>query len=410
MNLGYYTALRHRAKPLFALAILSSLPLGCDTSLQPGEQLYALRNPSRTWKIPAKTPVALHKHAALAVDQMQLDFGTVERNVPSIKEVTVSNTGKAPLLLSRQDKTPSLRVAPAGSVQILPGESCALQICWKPVASGATVQQLRFVTNAPQQPRLSLDVSGEVASAVSVDPPMLMADRVRPDRPTETRVLISSELWHQFEIRQVSTDLEGLDWHIESADENQLRVTRAKCGWVLRATLPAGLEPGEIRDHSISLQVVPTGSQSAADEQPRQLEIPIRARVLRRLAVYGGGVDDNGTIHFGVQPRGVPHTRKLTIKVHDAQTKLDLSQIQTQPEFLQVDLRPYRDDVDSAEGNLYRLAVTIPADAPEHIARGPQLGKIQLKFDHPRIEELSLGIDFILHGRATSWNLRDVVN
>ena len=385
------------------------LLVGCETSLQPGDPLYALPNASRTWTIPAIKPSPQQDSAALLViDPTDFSCGSVEQSVPVVREFTITNRGSAPLHLHRFDKTEAITLSAERLTNVQPGEHCRVQLRWTPGKAGHIAHEVMLRTNDPKRPLLNLSVAGDVYRAVTADPPLLLAERIRPDRPADTSVLISSEWWDDFTIDHVNSDLDGMAWVVEPAEEKLLHDLQAKSGWWLRATFPAGLEPGEISDRSLSVQLVPKHADRDEAGEPRQLEIPIRAKVLRRLAVYGGGVDRSGTIRFGVQPRGVAHTRKLTVKVNDEQTQLDLREVVTVPEFLEVDFKPY--PMDSEMGNLYQLEVKIPAGAPEHIARGPKLGKIHLKFDHPRIEELNRGIDFVLHGRATIWSLRDVIN
>lgn len=237
-------------------------------------------------------------------------------------------------------------------------------------------------------PRANLDFG------LAVDPPAFEAPRARPDRPTEMVVLVSSQRWDQFELTNLASSLPGLTWKLEPAEQGLLARFSAKSGWYIRTTLPANLPSGELQGKSLTLEAV-----SSADERDiRRLEIPIHAKVLRRIAVYGQGIDERGTINFGVLPVGVEHQRKLTVKVNDPLSRLYVTNIAVSPDYLQASLKPIGRDGDNT-GNLYRLEVALPATAPVSVHQGERLGTIKLEFDHPRISALTLHADFVLSGK-----------
>jgi len=359
---------------------------GCDSASTPiaGEQLYALKNPTRSWQVPEKkTSDAV---ARLTIDSRVIDLGVVDPTSPVLHDWQVRNMGNLPLTLKRTDDEPSLTVLSELPTTVQPGAAYQLQLQWLPAASvhSTSFAAATLLTNDPAARNVELKVSGKVRSQFLVDPPVLFAKRPRPDRTTEMQVVVCSQRWEQFELSEVTSDLSGLTWDLEPAEEKVLQKLNAQSGWLLTAHLPAGLPSGKVSDKSLTLQVLPT----ASGQERQTLKIPIEANVLRRLAVYGGGIDKTGTIFMGVQPRGVAHRRKLVLKVLDEQKQLDLQKATSQPDFLNLELSPYEGG--DGVGNLYQLEVEIPADAPEYVARGTQLGQIHLEFDHPRITELKL--------------------
>jgi hypothetical protein len=109
--------------------------------------------------------------------------------------------------------------------------------------------------------------------------------------------------------------------------------------------------------------------------------------MLRRLAVYGVGVEENGVVDLGIHPPGRGPQRRLVLKVRDEDPRLDLVRAEFRPDFLQWTLAPAGTE---GQDHLYHLEITIPADAPKCLYRGIRLGEMKLVFDHPRIPELSL--------------------
>lgn len=367
---------------------------GCDHSETPGQELFELENPTRSWKVPENKPVDLDNVAQMEIDTTEIDFGVVEPNLQTTQEFVVRNTGTKPLSLKRVDRNPAVTVFPKSTLSIPPGEERNLRLAWTPGMdfkdrSSVTVD---FRTNDPLRSLLHLELSGQIRSAASIYPPALHADRARPDQPTEMTVLISSQRWEEFDISEVASNLPGLTWNIEPAEAEMLTAHRAKSGWVLRAELPADLPSGEIMNKSVSLQVQPRHGEG----EPRKLTIPIRGKVLRRLAVYGEGIDDTGTINFGVLPCGVEHKLTFIVKVRDKQSTLNVRDLRVTPGFIRVHLEEFKES--SVPENLYRLTVTLPATAPPCVYRVQRFGKIQFAFDHPRITELTLNVDFVLSG------------
>ncbi len=140
-------------------------------------------------------------------------------------------------------------------------------------------------------------------------------------------------------------------------------------------------------------------------ENPRwAIDPPRQGKEPRRIAVYGEGVDDTGTIHLGIVPTGVRHQWTFLVKVHDEVTSLEVVDIRVVPEFLEVQFQPYGRN--HGIRNLYHLRVALPATAPACVYRVHRLGSIEITFEHPRIERLKLDVDFVLQGdRGLNWAL-----
>jgi hypothetical protein len=155
-------------------------------------------------------------------------------------------------------------------------------------------------------------------------------------------------------------------------------------------TLPANLPHGPFRG------TVRLGArENPAALQHDLLEVPISGRVLRRLAVYGTGVDENAVVDLGNIPVGQGLERRLVMKVRDPERALKLRDSRVVPSFVRVSVTPYEGDPD---GNLYHLDIVVPPDAPECFWRGTKLGELQLLFDHPRIEDLTLRLALAVYG------------
>lgn len=378
-----------------AIAIVCCIA-GCDDAPTPGQELFVLENPTRSWKVPKYKPVDLDTAPRLVADYTEYAVGTVEPHVQQTHVFTVHNVGPSPLTLKRMDQNPIIAILPLEKkLTISPGETQEMRLSWTPNATprDRSYGEAVFRTNDPKQPELHLVMAASVRSSVSVDPPVLNADRAKPDRSTEMAVLITSQRWNDFNVSDIESNLPGLTWDVEPAEAKHLAALGADSGWLLRAELPTGLPSGEIEGRFLSLQVRPEG-----ETESRSLEIPITGNVLRRLAVYGESIDETGTIEFGVLPYRQEHKLKYVVKVYDEVSTLVVRNVTVKPDFIKAQLEPYRHP--SAPENLYQLTVTLPASAPPCIHRGQRMGEIQFEFDHPRISELTLNVDFALTGEA----------
>jgi len=383
---------------LLLVAVFIALSLGgCDQSAPRERDLIVTKNPTRTWKIPVplssdSLPRQLPK---LELHDTAIDFGLVEPRTSNSQVLDIRNQGEAPLIIKFRGEHSdfSMECAP-----IPPGAGGKLTLSWTPLSFFENYHgTVRLRTNDPTQPTPTLAVTGKALYAVAVDPPALLTGRMRPNLSQQTEIVISSQRWDTFSVEGITSSMSGIDFKLIPASEDVLNSLHAKSGWSLKAVLPRGLAPGVI-DQSINLRVNPNPTEA----QPRSLEIPIQGQVLRRIAVYGEGVDSNVTISFGTVPVGREYIRRLVVKVHDDDPRLKLSDLKITPSFVNVRLIPYGRE--SGIDNLYQLEVSLPPTAPKTICWGEQLGSIHFEFDHPRIKELTLGLGFVLH-KSTKQNL-----
>ncbi len=332
----------------------------------------------------------------VVVDELVYHFGVMAPHELKSHRFKVRNDGAAPLRLQKISTSCKCTLVQLPTEEILPGDEREIEIQWTSRQSGDTFSQTATIkTNDPENEILQLRVEGEVRNEIAVDPPMFYLPRTRLDRETTATVFVTSQRWGDFSIDDVESSLENLSWEITPASSTELDAVHASSGWKIEITLPKDLDEGNFR-HALQLVVKknsPRGDQPNAES--KQLEIPILGKVLRRIAVYGKNIDNQGTIHFGTLLTGKEHKLRFLVKVHDELPRLTLTDVQATPDFLEVQLQPYSKHEGSQ--NIYRLDVLLPATAPEGVHQAERLGQIRLAFDHPRIHELVMKVEFILH-------------
>jgi hypothetical protein len=131
-----------------------------------------------------------------------------------------------------------------------------------------------------------------------------------------------------------------------------------------------------------------------AEAETHTLTIPVNGRVLRRLSVYGEGIDALGTVNAGVLDVGQGAKLKLMMKVRDTDPELALDRIEVVPDFVKVTIEPHETTASEQSKGLYDLHVEIPRDAPECSYLGAYQGRIKLLTKHPRLPETELKLEF----------------
>ncbi|MCA9237244.1 MAG: DUF1573 domain-containing protein [Planctomycetales bacterium] len=374
------------------LALCLAVAAGCDHA---AEQQLKFRDPwaeKRAALAEARKAKEALDHLAqptprCALAQTDVEFEPLLPGAIGRRAVTIRNVGDAPLVLTAAEtSSPSLTVDPA-TAEIAPGDAAELTLAWtarageEPFTETATV-----ATNDPRVPKLELTATGSVLRELALHPPSLVFERGRSDKSSELCAFVTSEIWDDFEIAAAETSLAEATWKLEPADRGDLRLLGAKSGYLITYTTPKGMDHGRYQ-HTLSLTAAP------ADGEPQQIELPVVCKVLRKVAVYGEGIDADGVIRFGVVEAGEPHRRQFTVKVHDENPDVGEVVLTAEPSYVQAKLTPQA----TAQGNLYRLQVTIPADAPLEVHRGDTAGRLTIEFGHPALEPLELGLEFVTH-------------
>jgi hypothetical protein len=308
----------------------------------------------------------------------------------------VRNEGNAPLVFKDHRSTCKCTISETPQEPVPPGGQASIRVRWQTEKNGLHFHESAIViTNDPVQPELRLTIEGSVMVHVTASPPELVLPNVRPDEAPVTGTTIASQVWDRFVLNDFESSLEGIQWQVSPAEPVELERLQARAGYRLRVNLPSSLPQGEF-NHWIRFRIDP----ERPGQNAKQYELPLRGKVLRRLAVYGPGVDHTATVRLGVVSSASGRRHRLLLKVHDTQRELPLSEVIADPSFLRASLAPMPGEL-GAKG-LYSLDIEIPAHAPPVRRQGPRVGQLCLKFDHPRIPELMLRVDFAVAGRLVA--------
>jgi len=333
----------------------------------------------------AASPADVAAAPRAVVIEPEYNFGIMDPLQEASHAFAIRNDGAGPLELRLGSTTCKCTLSKISQRVIQPGESGEVVLTWNSGRKhpyydhGATI-----LTNDPTRPQLQLRVRGVVRVQLRAAPTEILLPRVEPDQPSAGSCLIYTQLKTPFQIVQVSCTLDGSQVSFQPATPAALAELEATSGYRVDVQLPAGLPQGQVQG------MVQIAFQRDGEQTVETIEVPLIARVLRRLAIYGPAIDGTGTIDLGVVPQGQGAKQRLLMKVRDEEPLLSVREIVVQPSFVKVQITPYKTETTAA--GLYHLDIELPPDAPECVYHGSQLGELRMGIDHPRIPDLTLKI------------------
>lgn len=322
------------------------------------------------------------------LDARAHDFGVMLPRRKGSHVFVIHNRGGGPLELAWGGGSDADVRGELSRNLVPPGQTAEVRVAWRTGLDQAEYRAEALVTtNDPSHRAIWLAVHGRVQIPLETQPARWSLPRVEPGQAASVSALVYSRVWSELPSLQATCSLEGATCHLAPASADMLTPVQGRAGALLTVTLPAEMPSGPF-DSVVRLSA--PGTDPVAGES-LDLEIPLSGRVLRRLAVYGEGVDSSGVVDLGIHRLGNAYQRRLVLKVRDDDARLSLVRAEFRPDFLQAALRPAGTD---GKEHLYQLELTIPADAPECIHRGASPAAMTLYFSHPRITELSLALSF----------------
>lgn len=331
-------------------------------------------------------PTASNGRPRLVADQTVHHFGAMNPRTNGKHTFLVRNEGNADLLFLHRRSSCDCTVGWFPKDPVRPGETAEILVQWHTrLDHGRFRQTTTVTTNDPQQPELEFAIEGDVLTHVGAEPPQLGAEDIRPGEARTFTSVVSSQVWKDFEISDLETSLDGLQWSVQPATDEQRAAHRAVKAYELTVTIPESMPVGPFH-HWVRLRIDPKQDGLEADTY----ELPLQGKVLRNLAVYGPGIDSTGTLDLGVIPSRSGLKRRLILKVYDRDYELNCTKLESTPDFLKLTVHSATPDGPSK--GVYYLDIEVPAGSPDcNFVRGAA-GRLRLTFDHPRISTLELNL------------------
>lgn len=333
----------------------------------------------------AAVPPAGSQAVAVA-DDLTFDFGVMDPLTSGTHKFMIRNDGTAPLKLAKGPTSCKCTLGTVANGYLEPGESTHVTLQWTTGRDKVYSHYATIRTNDPNKREIDLRVEGHVRVRLRAEPEAVLFGSVAPNHAGVAEFVLYSQLWDSFELVAGESTIDGVQWSASPLESEALVNMDARCGTRIRVVSPPDLQSG-VLSGILRLTAKPSGENDNGEN--REIEIPIHGRIKNRISLYGAGIDSSGVVDMGHIRGGKGAKRRFLVRVHDRESELEVSNLQVEPEFVEVRLTAHESS--SGKRNLY-LKVEVPADAPQCLYLGEKLGKIQLQFDHPRIKELELDV------------------
>ncbi|MCA9169500.1 MAG: DUF1573 domain-containing protein [Planctomycetales bacterium] len=323
----------------------------------------------------------------LVIPEDSYNFGQMNPEEAGEHVFLVHNHGTAPLHIQGQRTTCHCTSARYPQAPIPPGGTGELIVAWKTGPfEQLFAETATFLTDDPQQPEVKLRINGSILVRLGAYPQDFALGGIHPDRAASSTLMLGSKTWEHFELTDLSSSLEGMTWDVAPATADELSELRLTSGYRITIHLPDNQPVGPFR-HTLRFTSIPP--EHHGDPEPGELFV--HGKVLKRLAVYGPGIESTGNVKIGVIDSKQGHRHRLTLKVYDPDNELTLRNFDVSPDFIKVSLTPY---TESPGKGLYFLDIEIPPDSPGCNFQGKNAQPLYLTFNHPRIKDLNLWLHF----------------
>ena len=268
------------------------------------------------------------------------DFGLMDPLTMGAHTFVIRNVGTGPLRLQQGPTSCKCTLSRVEDSDILPGEYAEVRLEWNTGRDRLYSHEAVVYTNDPQRKAVHLRIRGVVRMRIAADPPGVRLGQIQPEQVGSGSVVLYSQIWDAFEVVQSDTSAAGYVFDVEPLAAAQLEDYDATAAYRLTIRSPAGLPRGGVTEW-MRFRIEPTAAASLVHERVgdgdaiagefEELEVPVEGEVLGRLAVFSKDITAEGVVDFGPLPRGRGATKRLLVKVRDAQSELPIRQIDADP-------------------------------------------------------------------------------
>lgn len=326
------------------------------------------------------------------ISETKFDFGTMDPLADGRHEFELRNVGLGVLKLKVGASTCKCTVGGVSKNEVQPGETAHVSLQWNTGKKQSLFEQsAQILTNDPLRKEINLVVTGKVRMLIGLDRSTIRLPAVEPGSPLRFEVLVYSQMWEDFAIEDLESPVAGLEWQAEDVEPASVPGLEAKAVQRLTVTMPCPAVQGAFQE-MLRLQV----RSNQTDASLHSVDLQVESSVLRRLSIYGPGIDSEGVIDLGTVPQGAGKKLKLLVKVRDEQRDLGQPKIEISPDFLQARLSPHPGGEDTG---LYDLHIELSRGTPACQYLSSPIGRLAIVTDHPRIGTVELKVSFAVLGR-----------
>ena len=286
------------------------------------------------------------------VEQTKFDFGMVDPHTTLSHSFRITNNGDLPLALEVQKTSCKCTVGDLATNLVPPGESTDVTMTWNTGYQAESYEQTATVaTNDPLQKTIELTVKG-IVRAKLISPPKVVFGATDPGKPAETSFVTFSQLWGDYEITDVKSDLVGFSWSAEpvAPDDVSLIDKEAKSAWRVNL-VSVGNRRGSFSGN-LRLTFQPNDGS-----KPEVRQVDATGKVRAPINFYSPDIHNTEGLDVGTLISDKEHAFHLVVRNRvESERKLDV--LDVKPEELEADLEPL------SKAGSYRLTIRVPKDCP----------------------------------------------
>jgi hypothetical protein len=289
----------------------------------------------------------------VVTEETTFNFGMVDPHSTLSHSFVVRNAGQLPLQLTVKETSCKCTVGQLGSPFVPPGEETQITLTWNTGYQADEYEQTALVTtNDPLQKEIELKVSGEVRAEFVV-PQAVEFEMTDVGKPATASFYVYSQLWDDFEVVAMSSELRGFQWAVEpvSPDDVHLLDAEAKSAWKVDVS-SAGNSRGKF-SAEVSLTAQPIDGS-----KPVLRKLAMSGKVRAPISFYSPDIHRDEGLDIGTLTAGKEHLFHLIVRSRsDRERKMEV--LDVKPEQLHASVAP----VPQQPGS-YRLTLKIPKDCP----------------------------------------------
>lgn len=326
------------------------------------------------------------------ISETKFDFGTMDPLSDGRHEFELRNVGLGALTLKVGASTCKCTVGGVSKNEVQPGETAKVSLEWNTGKKQALFEQsAQIVTNDPLRKEINLAVTGKVRMLIGLDHSTIRLPAVEPGSPLRFEAFVYSQMWEDFVIEDLESPVAGLEWQAEEIEPASVPRLEAKAIQRVTVTMPCPAVQGAFQE-MLRLQI----RSSETDAALHAVDLQVESSVLRRLAIYGPGIDSEGMIDLGTVPEGAGKKLKLLVKIRDERRELGQPKLEISPDFLEARIEPHEG---GEKSGLYDLHIELPRGTPACQYLSSPIGRLAIVTEHPRIGTVELKLSFAVLGQ-----------
>jgi hypothetical protein len=355
-------------------------------------------------------------HPRVNFAETKFDFGTKARFSKGSHKFIVTNTGEAELKLKTGRTTCQCTLGELGKSTVAPGESTTIELSWEIKQAGPGFQHsARIHTNDPENPAQDLIVKGFIGVDLAVWPQVRWSlGSLKLSGQTTFDGYVYSQMSENLEVTKIECTKPGLTFEIEPLAADAIAGLESRL--MADSALPPDPHGNDAQPKDPDIKAASHITVVADNQIPAgQFSIPVtihtNLKETQTIAIAVSGVRPGpyeffplpGTkyrrgammIDAGAISASKEHTAGLLLVCRGFDGKLKLTDVETEPAWLKVELKPAPGEGDVRR---YQLLLKFPAGMPSVFRTTANPATLKLRTNHPDAEILNLKAAFVVEG------------